>query len=886
MRSLEQSACQAIIASSRAAASSGRGDVWDSGRLETAAPRAVPNHDLPLSSQTPYWWATRVWDGSGRASPFSGPASFTTGLMSAADWRARWIAAGPDWAPSPEPPPAVNRSPPLQPRPMPLLRREFRIDKPLRRAVLSLCGLGQHELRINGRRASASVLDPGWTDYRKTVLYDTLDVSRLLRVGRNALAVLLGNGFYNVEKYPGRYTKLVGSFGRPRLILQLRLSFADGTEAAIVSDAEWRAHSGPIVLSSVYGGEDFDARLEPHGWDGPGFADERWVAATEVAGPGGSLRGQGTPGITVARTLAPVACTIPRPGVFVYDLGENFAGWPTIAVRGAAGRRVRLLPGELLDAAGLVTQRSANASPGNEVSFSYTLAGTGVERWRPRFSYYGFRYLQIEGAVPAGIAAAGEPELLEVRGEFLHARLDRAGVLESGNPLLQRVHGLILQALLSNTFSVLTDCPHREKLGWLEQTYLNADTVFYNEDAITLYEKMLRDMMDSQLPGGLVPAIAPEYVAFLDADGANSAFRDSPEWGAAIVLSPWAAYCYTGDRRILEIGYGAMRRYTDYLTGRAVGGLLDYGLGDWYDIGPKPPGESQLTSKALTATATYCRILITLAAIARLLGKGADARRYSRLAAQARRTLNARLLDPDSGSYDRGSMTANAMPLAIGLVPHRHRGAVLEKLLADIRARRNHVTAGDIGFHYVVLALMEAGRGDVLYGILTRSDPPSYGAQLARGATALTESWDASPQHSQNHFMLGHAETWLYGGLAGIRIDMHRAPEERIRIAPQPVDGIAAAAARYNCVLGTVASAWRKENDKLLLRIEVPPGARARIEVPALAAADIRESGIPLHRARGIHRIREAAPKVFITVGSGVFELELPLPPKAAAADA
>jgi alpha-L-rhamnosidase len=877
MRSLEQRGCQLIVGSSPAAARSGRGDIWDSGRLATAEPRAVPDHDLPLASQTPYWWTVRVWDGRGGASALTAPATFTTGIMSAADWRARWISDGPDWAASPEPPPAINRSPPVQPRPMPLLRREFRIGKPLRRAVLSLCGLGQHELSINGRRATASVLDPGWTDYRKTALYDTLEVSHLLRPGRNALAVMLGNGFYNVEKYPGRYTKLVGSFGRPQLILQLRLSFADGTEELVVSDGQWRAHSGPIVLSSVYGGEDFDARLEPDGWDRAGFADERWAPATEVRGPGGLLRAQAAPPITVARTLAPVACRIPRPGVFIYDLGENFAGRPVIAVRGPAGRTIKLLPGELLDAQGLVSQRSGNASPGNEVSFSYTLAGTGVERWRPRFSYYGFRYIQIEGALPQGLAAAGEAELLEVRGEFLHARLDTTGVLDTGNPLLQRVHALILQALLSNTFSVLTDCPTREKLGWLEQTYLNADTVFYNEDAVALYEKMLGDMMDSQLADGLVPAIAPEYVAFLDADGGNSAFRDSPEWGAAVVLSPWAAYCYTGDRRILETGYGAMCRYADYLTGRARAGLLDYGLGDWYDIGPKPPGESQLTSKALTATVTYCRVLITLAAIARLLRKSADARRYSRLAVQARRALNTRLFDPATANYDRGSMTANAMPLVVGLVPQRYRAAVQHRLIADIKAHRNHVTAGDIGFHYVVLALMQAERGDVLYEILTRADPPSYGAQLARGATALTEAWDANPQHSQNHFMLGHAETWLYGGLAGIRIDMHRAPEERIRIAPQPVAGIDAAAARYHSALGMVASAWRKESGKLVLHVEVPPGAKARMELPASTATGIRESGKPLHQARGIHRVREAARKVFVTVGSGVFELELPL---------
>jgi alpha-L-rhamnosidase len=875
-RGLRQQACHVIVASSEDAAIAGRGDIWDSGRIDTPEFRAVPDRDLGLDSHTPYWWCVRLWDGHGRRSAFSRPARFLTGLMSPADWRAQWISDGPDWPPLPEPPPAISRSPPVQPRRMPLLRREFQIDKPLRRAVLSVCGLGQYELRVNGRRAGAGVLDPGWTNYRRTALYDTYEVTSLLGQGANALGVMLGNGFFHVEKYPGRYTKLVGSFGRPKLILQLRLSFADGAEALVVSDGSWLTHPGPITLSSVYGGEDFDARLEPPAWDLPdlrGRGADGWRPAVEVAGPGGRLRSQSVPPITVARTYEPVRMTIPRPGLFVYDLGENFSGWPVIAVRGAAGRRVRLLPGELLDERGLVTQRSANASPDDAVFYDYTLAGRGIERWRPRFSYYGFRYVQVEGAAPPGLGEPGEPELLELRGEFLHADLPPAGRLATGNPLLDRIHGIILQALLSNTFSVLTDCPHREKLGWLEQTYLNADTVYYNEDAVTLYEKMLRDMMDSQRPDGMVPAIAPEYVAFRNTDGTDSAFRDSPEWGAAIVLSPWATYRYTGDRRILETGYPAMCRYADYLASRARDGILDYGLGDWYDIGPRPPGESQLTSKALTATATYCALLLTLARIARILGRRIDARGFARRAAQARRALDSRLFHPATSEYDRGSMTANAMPLAMGLVPPRRRAAVLGNLVASIRADHNHVTAGDIGFHYVVLALMRNGRGDVLYDVLTRADPPSYGYQLARGATSLTESWNADPDKSQNHFMLGHAETWLYGGLAGIRIDLSRPAAERIRIAPQAVDGIEAASARYQSIFGEVAVAWRKAGGRLHLQVEVPAGAQATVEIPAQSPAEVLEGAKPLWLARGIAGVRQAGHSVIITLGSGRYAL-------------
>ena len=838
VRGARQTACQAILASSEDAADAGHGDIWDSGVLETAELRAVPGRDLDLESHTPYWCAVRTWDGDGRDSGFTRPARFLTGLMSPLDWRAAWISDGPDWPVPSGPPPAINHSPAAEPRRMPLFRRELRIDRPLARAVVSVCGLGQYELRINGQRAGAGWLNPGWTNYRKTALYDTFEVTSLLSQGPNVLGLMLGNGFFNVEKYRGRYTKLVGTFGRPKLILRLTLVFADGSREVMLSDGSWRTSAGPITLSSVYGGEDFDARLEPRGWDSPGFDADRlsdWVPAIEVASPGGVLRAQGIPAVTVARTYEPVRMTIPRPGVFVYDLGENFSGWPVIAVRGPAGRRVRLLPGELLDGQGLVTQRSANARPDDAVFFDYTLAGVGLERWHPRFSYYGFRYVQVEGAAPPGMGEPGEPQLLELRGEFLHTDLEPAGRLEAGAPLLDRIHGLILQALLSNTFSVLTDCPHREKLGWLEQTYLNADTVYYNEEAVTLYEKMMRDMMDSQLPDGMVPAIAPEYVAFLNADGTDSAFRDSPEWGAAVVLSPWATYRFTGDRRILETGYPAMRGYADYLATRARDGIVDYGLGDWYDIGPKPPGMSQLTSTALTGTATYCNLLLTLARIARLLGHAEDARRFARRLVGSRRALNTRLFQPETSQYDRGSQAANAMPLAIGLVPKAHRAAVLENLVADIRAHGNHVTAGDVGFHYVVLALMQYGRGDVLYDVLTRADPPSYGYQLARGATALTESWTADPNKSQNHFMLGHAESWLYGGLAGLRIDMSRQAAGRIRIAPQAVAGIEAASARYRSVLGDVAVSWRREHGRLHLEVEIPAGATATVEMPSSA---------------------------------------------------
>ncbi len=345
------------------------------------------------------------------------------------------------------------------------------------------------------------------------------------------------------------------------------------------------------------------------------------------------------------------------------------------------------------------------------------------------------------------------------------------------------------------------------------------------------------------------------------------------------MLSPWAAYCYTGDRRILATGYPAMCRYAAYLATRAEGDLFDYGLGDWFDWGPKPPGELQLTSKRLTASATYCCLLATLAAIARVLGHSADAGRVARRAVAVRRALNRALFNPSRNCYGRDSQTANAMPLAIGLVPAKHRRAVLANLVADIRAHGNHVTAGDIGYLYVIVSLMQGGRADVLFDILTQTTAPSYGYQLARGATALTETWNANPDNSQNHFMLGQAEAWLYGGLAGLRIDLHRAAHERIRIEPQLVKGVRYAAVRYQAVFGEVSVRWVKNIDetRLRLRVSVPAGMLATVAVPCAEPERVREGRRALGAAYGVLHARRSDGRTLITLGSGHYVFDVPL---------
>ncbi len=798
--------------------------LWDSGRIASFTYWQRPYTGPALHSHSTYTWQVQVWDAHNHPGPWSAPARFTTALLSPSDWTAHWIAAEPD-GPSVPSTDDVSHLSPIQPPPLPVFRRDFKVRKPVASALLFVAGLGQYELHLNGRDVTDTVLHSGWTNYRKTVLYDTFDVSTLLRPGPNAFGILLGNGMYNVEGAEGHYTKFIGSFGQPKCLLQLEVRYTDGTSDRFLSDRSWQTHPGPIVFSSTYGGEHFDARALPLRWDRPSFPAVGWTPALEVDGPGGVLTAEQAPPMAVGQIDKPVRITTPKPGVTVYDLGQNMSGWPTLSVTGPAGSTVTLLPGELLNADGTVTQRSANAFPADPVLFSYTLRGGGPETWHPRFAYYSFRYVQVTTDTAT--------TLLSLTGDFVHARIPLTGRFESSNTLFNRIHVLIDRAVLSNLASVITDCPSREKLGWLEETYLNAATLMLNYDVTGLYEKTAADIRDSQLPDGLVPSIAPEYVAFTDNQGRSNAFRDSPEWGSAVILSPWALFQHTGDSRILADNYANMQRYIAYLESKSSNNLLDYGLGDWYDIGPKDPGPSQLTSKLVTATGVFYEDLLTLAQIATLLGHTSDTALYADRAAAVGEAFNAKLFHPDTNQYDRGSQTANALPLALGLVPEGRIPAVLANLVGDIHAHSDHVTAGDIGFHYVVRALTDRGRSDVLAAMFSRTDFPSYGYQLDRGATTLTEAWDANPNSSQNHFMLGHGDEWFYRGLAGLSIDMARGPDDAIHLTPSLLPGIDHASASFHSPMGDISIAWRQTSTSASIDVSIPAGATAHLKLPS-----------------------------------------------------
>jgi hypothetical protein len=792
LRNLTQSAYQILAASSPKLLAEERGDLWNSGKMASSATYNVAYRGAAAPR---VFWKVRVWDQAGKPSAWSQPATWSRAL-SAEEWKAGWIAGDATGA-------------------MPIFRHGFQLDKPVARAVLYISGLGQYEAWINGRRVGEDVLSPGWTLYPKTVFYNTYDVTTQLRAGANSIGVLLGNGMYNVPNTPNRYTKFTGSLGEPKLIAQLRVEFADGTSTLVTSGADWKTTPGPVVYSHTYGGEDFDARQEPTGWLRPGFDDSKWQPARAVSGPGGRLIAEQNPPIRVIRTYRPVKVTRPKPGLTVYDLGQNFSGWPRITVSGPAGASVKLIPGECLAADGTVSQ----VSSGRPQWYTYTLSGRGQETWAPRFSYYGQRYVQVETTSPGVKLAA-------LSGEFIHAAAPVVGEFSCSSDLFNRIHALINAAIRSNMQSVLSDCPHREKLGWLEQSHLAGPSILYNYDASRLYSKIADDIRDSQLPDGLVPDIAPEYVVF------RKGFRDSPEWGSAAILNPWLVYTFTGDARILAAHYPEMKRYAAYLASKSDNGILAYGLGDWCDIGPKSPGVSQLTSFGITATGIYYADLLALERTARVLGETADAARYRDEAARLRETFNAKFFSAADSKYDRGSQTSSAMPLVLGLAPEASRAALLERLVADVRANSNRTTAGDIGYHFVVAALGEGSRSDVVHDILATTSGPGYGYQLAQGATALTEAWDANPKLSQNHFMLGHVEEWFYRYLAGIDFDLTRPAAERITLRPTPVGNITSARATYRSVLGPITASWKRDAGVFTYHVELPPNVTATLYLP------------------------------------------------------
>ena len=665
------------------------------------------------------------------------------------------------------------------------IRRDVTLRKGVKRATVHICGLGFYELTLNGQKVGDSEFAPLWSDYDKSVFYNTYDVTTLLPHPSSLLQirVLLGNGFYNEQGK--RYAKMKIAFGPPTLLFRLHVAYNDGSSDDVVSDHSWQWTLSPITFNSIYGGEDYDARLE---------GKEEWHSVVIQEAPRGTLRKQIAEPVKIMERFG-VRDTIRKDSVLVLDMGQNLSGFPEITVCGKAGQQLRLIPGETLTKDGLVNQKQT----GRPHYYNYTLRGNErtSETWHPRFSYYGFRYLQVEGDLEV---------LKKVESCFVYNSAPKTGSFECSNQLFNDAYRIIDRAIRSNWQAVWTDCPHREKLGWLEQDWLNGEGLVANYDCRSMIEQTMQQIADAQFPDGALPEIAPNLCVF---EGSWAPpFLESPEWGGAFVALPFLYQEYYGDERLVTRYKTQMKRYVDYLHTQDSCYILKQGLGDWYDYGPGRAGFAQNTPMPLVSTAHYyCWNKLMQ-----------EPRADSIKAAFIREFYHT-----DTHQFATGSQCAQAIALEMGLVPECDREAVLQQLIADIHAHGDRLTTGDVGNRYLFNALIHNGQQELLYKMLNHYDVPGYGYQIKLGHTTLTEQWNPEHGASMNHFMMGHLNNLLVPYILGIWRN-----NGLTVIAPHPLGDLRWCRGESN----GIKTSWHLDGKRFLLEVDVPLGQSVKVRMP------------------------------------------------------
>ncbi|MBD8981021.1 MAG: hydrolase [Bacteroides cellulosilyticus] len=849
--------------------------VWNSGKVKSSQSQLISTQEADIHRYSPYSyvWRVRVWDETDAPSEWSREAKFR--LAPEGFSSAKWIGAitredarlpegrrfhGAELK-KPEVKAAWAAVDTLAKKSI-CLRRKFRTDKKVVEATASVCGLGFYEFSLNGKKVGDSEFAPLWSDYDKSVYYNTYDVTELLQKGENVAGVLLGNGFYNVQG--GRYRKLLISFGAPTLLFSLVINYEDGTRETIYSDNDWKYDLSPITFNCIYGGEDYDARREQEGWNKIGFNDRQWRPVVVQEAPKGMLRPQKAAPVKImerydiqkvtkltSEQVASACKSTKRtvdPSAFVLDMGQNLAGFPEITVRGKRGQKVTLIVAEALTDEGACNQRQT----GRQHYYEYTLKGEGDETWHPRFSYYGYRYIQVEGAVLKGQKNPGKlPVLKNIQSCFVYNSARKVSTFECSNPIFNAAHRLIEKAVRSNMQSVFTDCPHREKLGWLEQVHLNGPGLLYNYDLTAFAPQIMRNMADAQHANGAMPTTAPEYVVF-EGPGMD-AFAESPEWGGALVIFPYMYYETYGDDSLIKKYYQNMRRYVDYLSTRADRHILSFGLGDWYDYGDFRAGFSRNTPVPLVATAHYYMSVEYLIKAASIVGNDYDVRYYSSLAYDIMVAFNERFLNHDTAQYGTGSQCSNALPLFLRLtqsaghqgiyeMDHRLNRKVFMNLVKDVEAHGNRLTTGDVGNRYLIQTLANYGADELIYKMFNHEEAPGYGFQLKFGATTLTEQWDPRQGSSWNHFMMGQIDEWFFNSLAGIRPYVKNG-YQIVGIAPKPVGDLKYVKCSYDTPYGVIAVDWTHENGTFTLNLSIPVNTTAVVTLPGEIAPKEVQSG-------------------------------------------
>jgi len=817
-RGVIQSAYRILVSDSPVELSSGTGKIWDTGKITSDQSTNIEYNGTPLESDKTYYWNVIVWNQKGEQSSENKPGIFHTGLLHPSDWEAKWIAAG-DTALS-----------------APLLRKEFKLGKMIKQAFVYVTAAGYYELSLNGKKVGDHVMDPSITDYRKRILYATYDVTKQLNNGQNTAGVILGNGAFHLKKTEGRYCWANGGLdlGAPRLLMQLNIFYKDGTEQKIITDNSWKSSAGPITFNNLYGGEDYDARLEKTGWTSTGFDDSAWQQVTLVKGPGGIVTSQLMPAIKVTNIFKPISKTNPKPGLYLFDMGQNFAGWWRIKVKGAAGLTIRVKGAETLNDSlfpktlqpeDRLSKKQAYQS---RIWTDYTLSGKGTEVYEPRFFYTGFRYVEVTTNKPEDL------KTLEVEGCVVRTALETNGNFVSSDTLLNKIHRATLWAIKSNTLSYPTDCPQREKGGYTGDGQVVAEASMHDFQMAAFYTNWLNDMMDVQEPNGRIPNTAPQLI------GGNGG---GVAWGSAYVLIPWWMYQYYNDTRVLKEHYPTMKHWLGYLHNLAKTdsnpeepyiinnfGAYWYTLGEWC-----APVKRDDPNHAMIHTYYYYTNSKLLSKIATLLGEKEDAAKYAALADTIKNELNKKFFRPETNLYgsDTTYQTYQLLALSSDIIPEGHRAKVLQTLVDDVVKTHQGLYTGIIGVKYMWPVLIHNGYGDAAYSAVTKTTFPSFGYWIKRGATTLREAWDG--RASQNHQMFGAVDEYFYKYLAGIWSPTDEKTSrayKHIHIQPYIPQGLASAEASINTVAGRIESAWQQSADQLKLKVVIPANCDALIAIP------------------------------------------------------
>ena len=851
-RNVMQTAYQIRVGTDSANLSAGKSLVWDSGKKKGEVSVFLPYAGTPLKPNTKYYWQVKVKDNQGKESAWSAIGSWRTSLFGAANWSAKWITS--DLADT------ITG-------PSPMFRKVFAATGKVKSAILYITARGLYEAQLNGKRVGRDHLAPGWTSYSKRLLYQSYDVTSLLKNGQNAIGFTLGNGWYagriGFDNQRGFYGKQVSG------LAQLQIEYADGTTKTIGSDDTWKYATGPIRFSDLYNGEVYDAKYEKKGWALPDYNDTGWKGVT-IADAGKEVLESSISPLPRKHEEFKVVRIIKTPkGETVLDFGQNLVGWVSFQLSGKAGSSIQFEHGEVLDKAGNFYDDNMRSA---KQLVRYIFKGFGVESYEPHFTYQGFRYVKVTGNVanlnPAAFKAIA-----------VYADMATTGKFSTSNTLLNQLQHNIEWGQKGNFMDVPTDCPQRdERLGWTGDAQVFFRTAAFNMDVAGFFTKWMKDVASDQLPNGSVPFVVPNIL--------NEGSTGSAGWGDVATIIPWNMYVAYGDQQILANQYPSMRAWVEFMTSKSTNDLWNTGFhfGDWLFYRPDDDndGRSAITDKYLIAQAFYAHSTQLLINAAKVLGNKGDEDKYTALLERIKKAFLKEYLTPN-GRLVSGSQTAYVLALNFELLPENLRQQAVDFLVTNIKSYGNHLTTGFLGTPYLCHVLTRFGRTDVAYELLLQETYPSWLYPVKMGATTIWERWDGikpdgsfqtTGMNSFNHYAYGAIGDWMYRVMAGLDTDESGPGYKKITISPKPGGNITHAAAELETLYGLAVSDWKIENGNFKLKVVIPPNTTALIRLPGAAKASVTENGLVLKEVKGFSKVADQGNDVEINAGSGTYQFE------------